>query len=142
MWPLIQERVYTKEFRMPVSPADRTVVENLFKAMQKGPTGEADMMSLFAEDAVFIEPFSGEPQTHSGKEAIRASFKGMWDNPPPDMRLALHRVDVDGDKIRAEWTCTSPAFPEPMRGFDLFTIRSGRISRLEIVVTGVPPAPH
>ena len=129
---------------MPVSSADRTVVENLFKAMQKGPAGEEDMMSLFADDAVFIEPFSGVPQTHTGKDAIRASFKGMWENPAPDLQLVLDRVDVDGDKVRAEWTCTSPVFPEPMKGFDLFTIRSGKISRLEIVVTSVPPMepPH
>jgi ketosteroid isomerase-like protein len=127
---------------MSVSSTDQTIVENLFKAMQKGPSGEADMMSLFADDAVFIEPFSGTPQTHTGKPAIRASFKGMWENPPPDMRLALDRVDVDGDKVRAEWTCTSPAFPQPMKGLDLFTIRGGKISRLEIVVTGVPPGQH
>ena len=127
---------------MPVSASDRTVIENLFRAMQKGPAGEADMMSLFADDAVFIEPFSGVPKTHTGTQAIKASFKGMWDNPPPDMRLILDRVDVDADKLRAEWTCTSPVFPEPMKGFDLFTIRNGRIARLEITVTSVPPMPH
>jgi hypothetical protein len=127
---------------MPLSPADRTVVENVFKAMQKGPVGEADMMALFADDAVFIEPFSGVPQTHTGKPAIRASFKSMWDNPAPDLRLTLDRVDVDGEKLRAEWTCTSPVFPSPMKGFDLFTIRNGRIARLEIVVTDAPPMGH
>lgn len=127
---------------MPVSSHDRSVVENLFKAMQKGPAGGDDMLSLFAEDAVFIEPFSGVPQTHTGKAAIRQSFTGMWQDPPPDMRLFLDRVDVDGDKVRAEWTCTSPVFPEPMKGFDLFTIRGGKIARLEIVVTSVPPMSH
>lgn len=127
---------------MSESSADRTIVENLFRAMQKGPSGEADMLSLFADDAVFIEPFSGTPRTHMGKQAIRASFKDMWRNPAPELRLVLDRVDVDGDKLRAEWTCTSPVFREPMKGFDRFTIKGGKISRLEIVVTGVPPIQH
>ena len=124
---------------MPVSAANQAIVENLFRAMQKGPTGEADMMALFTDDAVFIEPFAGSPRVHTGKAAIRSSFKEMWDSPTPDLQLALDQVDMDGDKIRAQWTCTSPVFPEPMKGFDLFTVREGKISRLEIVVTSVPP---
>jgi len=123
---------------MPVSPADRSVVESLFRAMQKGPAGEEEMMSLFTDDAVFIEPFSGVPQTHTGIVAIRASFKAMFEHAAPDMRIAIDRVDIDADKVRAEWTCTSPVFPTPMKGFDLFTIRAGKIKRLEIVVTSMP----
>ncbi len=126
---------------MTVSDSQRKVVEILFKAMQAGPSGEEEMMALFAEDAVFIEPFSGEPKTHSGKAAIRASFQEMWREPPPDLKLTLDRLDLDGDRVRAEWTCTSPVFPEPMRGRDLFTISSGKIARLEITVTGMPPMP-
>ena len=124
---------------MAISRADREVVEKLFKAMQMGPAGETDMMALFADEAVFIEPFAGVPRTHTGKAAIRSSFQGMWENPAPDLQLVLDRVDVDGGIVRAEWTCTSPVFPEPMRGFDLFTIRSGKIVRLEINVTSAPP---
>ncbi len=127
---------------MPVQDQDRQVVDALFRAMQAGPGGEEDMMALFAEDATFIEPFSGEACTHTGKPAIRESFKGMWRNPAPDLKLMLDRVDMDGDLVRAEWTCTSPVFPTPMRGHDLFTIKSGKIARLEIVVTEMPPMGH
>ena len=127
---------------MPVSDQDQKVVESLFKAMQMGPGGEELMMSLFLDDATFIEPFSGQVQTHSGIDAIRGSFQAMWkEPPPPDMMLNLERVDVDGDVVRADWNCTSPVFPEPMRGHDLFTIRGGKISRLEVVVSGAPPGP-
>ena len=92
-------------------------------------------MSLFADDAVFIEPFSGEPKTHAGFEVIREAFRDSWkEPPPPDMKLVLDRVDRDGDRVRAEWTCTSPVFPAPMKGCDLFTIRDGKIARLEIVM--------
>lgn len=116
----------------------RRVVERMFQAMQAGPAGETEMMSLFAEEAVFIEPFSGVPQTHTGKSAIRESFQSMWANPAPDMSLAMDRVDIDGDQVRAEWTCTSPIFPTPMKGHDLFTISGGKIKRLEVIVTDMP----
>ncbi len=124
---------------MSVSESDRTVVENMFKAMQGGPEGEEDMMALFDNNAVFTEPFSGQPQTHTGSDAIRSSFKEMWANPAPDLKLIVDRVDLDGDQIRAEWTCTSPVFPSPMKGHDLFTITDGKIMRLEVIVTDMPP---
>ena len=124
---------------MAVAKQDRDVVERMFKAMQTGLAAEKDMMALFADEAVFTEPFSGAPRTHNGKEAIRASFVEMWSDPGPDMELTVGRVDMDGDTIRAEWTCTSPAFSEPMRGHDLFCIKDGLIQNLEVVVTAMPP---
>jgi hypothetical protein len=126
---------------MQVPQQDRTTVESLFKAMQMGPPGEEAMMALFDENAVFIEPFSGKVQTHTGKHAIRESFRQMWKEPLPDLRLNLDQVEIDGDTVRAEWTCVSPAFPVPMRGLDLFKIRAGKIMRLEIIVTEMPPVP-
>lgn len=129
---------------MPVSDQQQQVVEGLFKAMQAGPAGEDAMMALFAPDAVFIEPFSGEVQTHHGKDAIRSSFQEMWRDPAPDLQLMIERIDLDGDHVRADWTCTSPAFATPMRGHDLFTISAGMITRLEVIVTDMPPmeGPH
>ena len=92
-------------------------------------------MSLFADDADFIEPFSGEPRTHEGFEAIREAFRDSWkEDPPPDMKLILDRAYRDGDRVRADWTCASPVFPAPMKGYDPFTIRGGKIARLEIVM--------
>jgi ketosteroid isomerase-like protein len=126
---------------MPVPEQDRNTVERLFKAMQMGPPGEEAMMALFDENAVFIEPFSGQVQTHTGKPAIRESFRQMWKEPLPDLQLSLDQVELDGDTVRAAWTCASQAFPMPMRGFDLLRIRAGKIMRLEIVVTEMPPPP-
>ena len=120
---------------MTLEATERRLVDNLFKAMQMGPGGEELMMSLFADDAVFIETFTGEPRTHEGFEAIRQAFRDSWEEePPPDMKLILDRADRDGDQIRADWTCTSPVFPAPMKGYDLFTIRDGKIQRLEVVM--------
>jgi hypothetical protein len=125
---------------MGISAQQRKAVESIFKAMQSGPGGEEALLALFADGAVLVEPFSGEPKTHVGKDAIRGSFRDQWESPPPDLKLTLDRVDLDGPLVRAEWTCASPVFPTPMRGYDLFTLNDdGRIARLEIVVTEVPP---
>ena len=124
---------------MSLSETDRNVVENMFKAMQAGPAGEEAMMALFAEDAVFTEPFSGQPQTHVGVEAIRESFREQFANPAPDMQLHVDRIDLDEGQIKADWTCTSSVFPTPMKGHDLFTIHEGKIATLEVVVTDMPP---
>jgi hypothetical protein len=126
---------------MSVNPNDRQIIENVFKAMQTGPAAEKDLLGLFAEDGILVEPFTGAVQTHEGKSAIKASLVPMWSNRAPDMKIMLDRVDLQGQTIRAEWTCTSSVMPGPMRGFDLFNIQGGKIKRLEIVVTDMPQLP-
>jgi len=123
---------------MPVDD-DRKVVEELYKAMQAGPAGEAAIMALFTDDAVLVEPFTGQPRTHSGKAAIHAALAAMWQGRAPDLVLTLDRIDVDGDSVRAEWTCTSSILPGPLRGRDCLTVRSGKIAFLEITITEMPP---
>jgi len=123
---------------MPVSDRDRRIVADLMTAMQAGPAGADDLLALFAEDGVLVEPFAGRPQTHAGKPAIRASLAVMMRDRPPDFALKLDRVDMDGERVRAEWTCTAKVMPGPMRGYDLFTIRGGKIARLEIYITEMP----
>ncbi|MBI3407036.1 MAG: nuclear transport factor 2 family protein [Planctomycetes bacterium] len=127
---------------MPVKEADHKIVSDLMRAMQRGPGAEEELLALFSEDAVLVEPFMGQPQTHSGKPAIRASLVQMNQNRAPDMALALDRVDMEGGAVRAEWTCTSSFMPTPMRGYDLFAIRGGKIAKLEICVTEMPDMPH
>jgi hypothetical protein len=128
-----------KEHSLSVNAEQRQVVEGVFRAMQSGPGGEDALMALFADDAVFVEPFSGQPRSHEGTKAIRESFRDQWKHPLPDFHLMLDRVDLDGPQVRAEWTCTSAAFPTPMRGYDLFRLNdAGKIERFEIIVTEAP----
>lgn len=127
---------------MPVAVRDREVVDRMFQAMQAGADGVDAMMALFAPDAVLVEPFAGPVQTHEGKPAIRKAYQEMNAQPDPSLKLLLDRVDLDGDRVRADWTCTSDHFPTPMRGYDLLTIRDSKIARLEIVVTDMPAFPH
>ena len=126
---------------MSVSTSDRQVIDDLVRAMQIGPAAENDLLGLFAEDGVLVEPFTGQMQTHNGKPAIKASLTQMWTNRAPDMKLMLDRVDMQGKAIRAEWTCTSSVMPGPMKGYDLFQIQQGKIKRLEIFVTQMPGFP-
>jgi hypothetical protein len=123
---------------VPVNEVDRKIVEDLCGGMQIGPAAEGSILALFADDAVFVEPFTGQVQTHVGKPAIQACLSSMWQNRAPDFRLTVDRVDMDGDTVLAEWTCTSTFMPGPMRGQDLLKTKGGKISRLEIIVTEMP----
>ena len=112
----------------------RAVVDAYFRAMQQGQHGQEDLLALFTEDAVYIEPFSGPTRTHTGLPAIRACVEASWAYSPPDLRLTVDRVDVDGAQVRARWTCTSPVFPAPVHGEDRYVVREGRIARLEVQI--------
>jgi hypothetical protein len=108
---------------------DRTVLERYFRAMQRGPDGEEELVALFAADAVYVEPFTGGE--HRGRAAIRDWLHGSWRDQPPGIRLTVDRIDVVEEVVEATWTCESDAFARPARGRDRFTIRHGRIARLE-----------
>lgn len=122
-----------------VTQQDRDVVQGVFDAMQMGPAGEHKMMALFAEDAVFTEPFNGAPNTVNGKAAIRARFLEMWSGDGPhDLALTIDQIDAAEGKVRVEWTCRSAAFLTPMIGVDFFTMENGLIKELIFEVTTWP----
>src|SRR6266851_9625129 len=114
---------------------DRATVERYLATMQTGPGGLDELVGLFEDDAVYVEPFAGQPQVHAGKAEIRAFFENALQQHLNGVRLTLDRLDLDVGRLRSEWTCEIPAFPGPMRGFDLLTLREGRIVRLETTVT-------
>jgi ketosteroid isomerase-like protein len=97
--------------------------------MQRGPEGEDELVALFAEDAVYVEPFSGAE--HAGRDAIRAWLRGSWADQPPGITITVERLEVVEHVVEASWVCESDAFARPARGRDRFTIRDGRIARLE-----------
>lgn len=107
-------------------------VERFFHAMQAGASSEEEMMALFATDAVYVEPFSGRIREHHGRDAIRAVMREGWRSPLPEIRIEVDSIAVDGDTVRAEWTCYSPAIPGGSgHGENVFTLRDGKIVRLE-----------
>lgn len=114
---------------MSVTPP---TIAHFFRAMQAGSAAANDMERLFAEDAVYVEPFSGQPTTHSGKSAIMAAMRQGWQNPLPDMTISLDRIDVAAERVTVAWTCRSPGLPGGQgKGVNEFTLKDGKITRLE-----------
>jgi len=83
-----------------MSPVE--VVSAYFEAMKAGGARVDDLLALFADDATYIEPFSGETRTHEGSKAIADCIRTSMESPPPDMTLEVNRVAVDGDTVRSE----------------------------------------
>ena len=113
---------------------ERQVIDSYFAAMRRGAAAEEEMMALFADDAVYTEPFSGESEPAVGKEAVRARLRAGWEAPLPDLELDVLEVEVDGAVARTRWECRSPALPGPVQGEDRYEIREGRITRLEVTL--------
>lgn len=111
--------------------SNRQVVDSYFAAMRRGAEAETEMMDLFADDAVYVEPFiGGEPAV--GKAAIRDRLRRGWEFPLPDLELDVIEVEVDGAVARTRWECRSPALPEPVQGEDRYEFVDSKISRLEV----------
>lgn len=109
-----------------------------FKAMQHGPDGLAELISLFTDDAVYLEPFTPGGGRHVGREQIGKWLADSQRHAPPSLALTIDRVDAREDEVDVTWTCTSPAFSQPSRGSDRFTLREGKIARLETTLTQPP----
>ena len=108
------------------------LIDRYFAAMRRGATAEDELLALFADGAVYVEPFTDAPDPAVGIDAIRARFRRGWEFPLPDLELDVLSVDVDGPVAVSQWECRSPGLPGPMRGEDRYEIRDGRITRLEV----------
>ena len=111
---------------------ERQVIDSYFAAMRRGAAAADEMMSLFAEDAVYVEPFTGDADPAVGKEAVLDRLRAGWEAPLPDLELDVLEVEVDGPQARSRWECRSPGLPGPIQGEDHYEIRDGLIIRLEV----------
>ena len=116
------------------------IVDRYFAAMRRGAEAEEEMMALFADDAVYVEPFTGEADPWVGREAVRTALRRGWEQPLPDLELTVTRVDIRSDGASSEWVCRSSALPGPVNGRDEYTISDGKITRLEVRIEG-PSSP-
>ena len=117
----------------------KTIVEQYFKLMHGAGPDNMEFLRTFSGDAVLVEPFSGKPQTHKGIKAIESSFRTTWQyQPMPNFRIQMGQIEVTGEKIRAEWSCTWDGLAGSMKGVDHFEVRDGKIARMEVVVTEMP----
>lgn len=111
---------------------DRRIVERYFAAMRRGAAAEEDMMALFSDDAVYVEPFTGESDPWVGKESVREALRRGWEQPLPDLELSVERIEIREGGATSAWVCRSSALPAPVQGEDLYTIADGKITRLEV----------
>lgn len=119
----------------------RSVAEEYFKLMHGAGPQNMEFLKTFADDAVLVEPFSGKPQTHRGIKAIEASFRTTWQyQPMPNFQIRMGQVEVAGERVRAEWTCTWDGLGGSMKGVNDIEVRAGKIARMEITVTDAPGA--
>lgn len=125
--------------QLPQARSARQTVEAYFRAMQAGPEQAEALFALFDDEAVYTEPFTGTPRTHTGRSAIEHCLRTSWQTAPPDMTLTVDRIDVNGATVTTRWTCASPAFPQPMQGEDRCTVRAGRIVSLAVRFVGGQP---
>ena len=126
---LIEQQNYT------CSMSGRELIERYFAAMRVGGDAETEMLSLFAEDAVYSEPFSGIEEPAVGREAVRERMRAGWAAPLPEMELDVLSVELTGDAASSTWECRSSAFPAPVRGRDDYTFRDGLIVELVVTIT-------
>lgn len=106
-------------------------ITNFFLAMQSGPHGMELLASLFSEDAIYSEPFSGRAEPHKGRAAIVAAFNESRSDAFNDTVINLGAVELDGETITVRWTCISQAIPGGRgSGTNVFTLKNGLIESL------------
>jgi ketosteroid isomerase-like protein len=107
---------------------EHDMVASYVRAMERGSEGVDQLVALFAPDAIYVEPFSG--QEHRGVAAIRAYLEAAARGAPPAIRLEVTVLRVESPRVEVEWTCHSPAFVTPSRGRDHYEVVDGRIRSL------------
>jgi len=106
-------------------------ITNFFLAMQAGPHGLDRLAAMFAEDATYSEPFSGQAEPHLGRDAIVAAFDASRTDAFDDVVVNLSSVEVAGATITVGWTCFSEAIPGGRgSGTNVFTMQDGLIVSL------------
>lgn len=106
-------------------------VSNFFLAMQAGETAQNAIAACFADDAVYIEPFTGETRTHRGKPAIMKAMALGWEMPMLDTRIEVRSASTEAGHVFVDWTCHSPTLPGGQgSGRNRFTIEAGLITEL------------
>ena len=106
-------------------------ITNFFLAMQAGPSGHAHLRTLFAPDAAYSEPFSGQQTAHVGRDAIVAAFDASRTDAFNDAVITLSSVEVQGQTITVKWTCISEAIPGGQgSGTNVFEMKDGLIASL------------
>ncbi|MEM7320137.1 MAG: nuclear transport factor 2 family protein [Pseudomonadota bacterium] len=106
-------------------------ISNFFLAMQAGQLGAARLEACFAEDAEYVEPFTGEVRHHRGRAEIMTAMALGWEMPMENTHLRIDRALNDGTQIVVDWTCFSTSLTGGKgQGTNVYDIQDGLITRL------------
>ncbi len=115
-----------------MSETAKALIDGYYAAMRRGPEAEPDIMAVFADDIVYVEPFTSPDEPAVGVDAVLARLRTGWERPLPDLELEVHAIEIRGDTATTRWECRSPALPGPARGTDTYTFADGKITRLVV----------
>ncbi|WP_168193093.1 nuclear transport factor 2 family protein [Rhodophyticola sp. CCM32] len=114
-------------------------VSNFFLAMQAGQPGAKALEGHFTDDAVYVEPFTGETRRHEGRAAIMKAMALGWEMPMVETRIEVLGAKLEGDVVQVQWACHSPSIPGGRgSGTNRFTLRGGKIAELVTTLDGGP----
>lgn len=106
-------------------------VSNFFLAMQAGEPGARALAAMFAEEAVYEEPFTGAVRRHEGRAAIMKAMALGWEMPMLETRIEVRHAETKGGEVHVGWTCYSPSIPGGQgRGLNRFRFEDGLIVSL------------
>ncbi len=112
-----------------------TEISNFFLAMQAGKPGAPALEALFAPDAIYEEPFTGETRRHEGRAAIMKAMAMGWEMPMLDTHISIDRVETKPGELLIDWTCRSPSLPGGAGcGRNSFVLKDGLIEKLVTVL--------
>jgi ketosteroid isomerase-like protein len=106
------------------------MLDDVFRAFNAHDA--AKVVSYMTDDCLFETAAGPEVfgARHSGKDAVKAAFEGVWKN-FPDVRWDVTGHFVSGDRAVSEWVFRATR-ADGMRieaqGCDLFTLRDGKIA--------------
>ena len=112
-------------------------ISNFFLAMQAGETAQHAIAACFSEDAVYVEPFTGETRRHEGKPAVMKAMALGWQMPMIDTRIEVRSASIEPGHVTVDWTCHSPSLPGGKgSGQNRFVIEDGLITELVTTLDG------
>jgi hypothetical protein len=110
-----------------------SVAQQYYNAMRRKAEGAEDLIGLFGQDAVYVEPFSnmGQATSHTGKDEIAAFIRAMPQNTPPDMKCAWTASIVKGRACAPNGPAHRQHLHDRCAGWTslTFTMEKSRVSR-------------
>lgn len=102
------------------------------QARRRGPFLLSEITRLLHRDATYVETVRGEPWTIIGANAIAEILQDLWRRRGDEESMQIVRLGVTGDTTSVGHWRRVTATGEVVFGRDLYTVRDGLITRVEV----------